>query len=81
MRALRNALLAIAMFGLTALCLPSMGQELGSLDGRWEGQLRLIASDIDSESDAFRRAASRYKELTFRIVVQGQRADVYVGDT
>jgi hypothetical protein len=60
---------------------PSTGREIGSFEGTWEGKLKVVANNFNKDSDSYKRTVARYEESPFKIIIQGQGARVYFGDT
>jgi hypothetical protein len=60
---------------------PGTAREIGSFEGTWEGKLKVVANDFNKKSDSYERTIARYEESPFKIVIQGQGARVYFGDT
>lgn len=81
-RALRIPSFAIVVttIGFLFSC-PSTGREIGSFEGTWEGKLKVVASSLNKDSDAYKRTAARHEESSLKIIIQGKGAKVYFGDT
>jgi hypothetical protein len=60
---------------------PSIGREIGSFEGAWEGKLKVVASSLDNDSESYKRTVGRYEESPFKIIIQGKGAKVFFGDT
>jgi len=62
---------------------PSVGREVGSLEGTWEGKLEVIdgSSNRNKQSDSFERTKAAYAKSPFRIRFRDQSASVYFGET
>jgi hypothetical protein len=65
----------------TLFCCPSTGREIGSFEGTWEGKLKVVAIDLEKDSDSYKRTVARYEQSPFKIIIHGQGANVYFGDT
>lgn len=60
---------------------PSVGRDVGSFEGTWEGKLHVVDSTASKDSDSYKRTKATHEESLFRITIRGQRADVYFGET
>lgn len=61
--------------------MPAVGREVGSLEGAWEGKLRIVASNLSQDSDSYKRVVAGYEAASFKIIIQGEKAKVFLGDT
>ena len=60
---------------------PSIGREMGSLEGTWEGKLKIVGSSLEQDSNSYRQTVARYEETPFKIVINEMHARVYFGNT
>jgi hypothetical protein len=61
---------------------PSLGRDMGSFEGTWQGDLKLVAlGNLDKESEPYKLTKTRYEGSAFKIIIRGQRASVYFGET
>jgi hypothetical protein len=58
---------------------PSIGRELSSFDGAWEGKLEIVDATSKQDSDRFERTKAAYGK-SLKIAIDGQRASVYFGE-
>ena len=62
---------------------PIAAGDIASFDGTWEGKLEVVdgTSNKDKDSDSYERTKAAYAKSAFKIKINGQRADVYFGET
>jgi hypothetical protein len=78
-RTLRIPLLSILLLVTGTLSLSSgAARDIGSFDGRWEGKLNVVDT---KGSLSYNRTNAAYDKSPFAIVIHGQRANVYFGET
>jgi hypothetical protein len=61
--------------------LPSVGRDVGSFEGTWEGRLEVVDGGSSKDSEADKRTKAAYGKSLFKIAIHGQRASVYFGET
>jgi hypothetical protein len=82
-KAIQVRLLAIVLLaaGILFSC-PCIAGEIGSFEGTWEGKLKVVTgSNSDQDPESYKRAVAAYEKSSFKIIVQGQAAKIYFGDT
>jgi hypothetical protein len=60
---------------------PSVGRDVGSFEGTWEGKLEVVDSTSKKDPDHYKRTKAAVEDLLFKITIHRQRASVYIGET